>query len=751
MNISIVSMKPSDTEEQEKRSLIVSGDQEDYDIELGAVEPTFFPECRMAPSVDPPPEDEDDEDLEEELADDIEPTFSPAYDIGRTVSPSGTDEQEKKSIIASGDQGENDDDQNTAEKEERIEQQFVLHELIDPRVFQNERYFADPPQAVYAVAPTIEPPLLHHVHQEITFPRPQEITYVPQEITFDPVPECYIERVVEPTFLPVEITFDPKYEIDHRRLNPSGSVLSLELVAYAYTDGGTVIEHVMPPLDSDEPKTEIYDAVFNRYYGKLEMLVCTDEEKYGINHKNKDGWTPLHLAAYMDDKKAVLTLRKASTIDLMPADEDGDTPLHVAMFWESMCVYSELLNQGAIKVRDPDTPISITVLEKMVNTPNKAGNTPLSYAAARFNTETCRYLIKLNQPLTIQTVDKRSAEILKFDIDNHPVVHLHDRTKGQSSSINLMIKNLPEVVMEILDRSMKETKLQGKDQTTEIEKYRMILDFNALEEYNVNISSEDKQSSEHHGKGLNCLDSYWDGNKPLQVMVKNHRFELLTHPLVEALISRKWQGFARAYFYFVTVLFYVIFLGALMTYELSQIQPVGAWLANSTHSCSDYPGSGCVTGKSSHCIVAGAILLGLAICRLILELVDVTYETFVKIDADSGEQSGSQYYKGFVRYISIPRNGIEVVLYSTAVAFSSNILSDEIMSPLLWQIGTVCVFFAYTNLLMISRVFPLVGLHIIMFMRIFRTFLTKIAVLLVFFILVKLIFNNPYLYCNSKI
>jgi hypothetical protein len=180
-----------------------------------------------------------------------------------------------------------------------------------------------------------------------------------------------------------------------------------------------------------------------------------------------------------------------------------------------------------------------------------------------------------------------------------------------------------------------------------------------------------------------------------------------------------------------------------MTYELSQIQPivtvmvtvsdnvrsVRAWFANSTHNCSAYPDAGCFSGRSTQCYVAGYTVFIMAVCRLFLELADVLFTSF---------REPGFLKNDFDKYISSLNNLMEVILYSTSVAFSTNVFSEDVISPVLWQIGTLSVSAALWNLLVIMRLFPFnIGLYIIMFLKILKTFAKSISVLLILFIMVK--------------
>ena len=509
---------------------------------------------------------------------------------------------------------------------------------------------------------------------------------------------------------------------------------------------------------------------------EIERLISTyweSEDEINLANANDPDqqWTSLHFAAYLKNAELVRLLSDHPKINLMARDEENDTPLHVASYWD----HTEIIEIFLTKSREKNQ------LEVMINAQNDKMDTPFSYAASRFHTDTCKLMLDVIPPLTIgmeykDDESKRSREFAKlpnrehvdkFLEKNEPLLNFHQKTKHESSVINILISKLPHLVQEILNKSIMETKIASLDNDGEKRKhentYRIVLDFGCLESHVDLDNSDDADRYEQVG-AVYQPGVYKYGENPLQVMIKEQRSDLLKHPVVDALISKKWEGFARTFFYSITFMFYILFFTALLIYELFQIRPfihlssgetVKARIENSENPCGETDAESCYSHKSLICIISGYVVLVMSSTRLFLYLLDLLNETIVKtvstnlasrIDMKTKiPYSYLQLFKGLKNYFTSPNNVLELLLYSQALFFSLNIFDAEVMSPVCWQIGAFCVFLSFVNLLLILQVVPGVGLYIIMFLRILRTFLSKIAALLIFFIFLFVVIFNMLL------
>ena len=106
---------------------------------------------------------------------------------------------------------------------------------------------------------------------------------------------------------------------------------------------------------------------------------------------------------------------------------------------------------------------------------------------------------------------------------------------------------------------------------------------------------------------------------------------------------------------------------------------------------------------------AAVIIIVLAALRLLLE--------------------ASQFWYQLISYISDWVNWIEISLYILSIIFVS-VFRTPCLCPegWQWQIGVMAVLLAWIDLIVICSKFPSIGIYVIMFVRIVRTFL-KVSIL----------------------
>ncbi|KAK3270123.1 hypothetical protein CYMTET_21463 [Cymbomonas tetramitiformis] len=99
-------------------------------------------------------------------------------------------------------------------------------------------------------------------------------------------------------------------------------------------------------------KAPIFEAAER---GDLQALIeCLKEDASSRDSRNRDGWTPLHQAAYSGQQKIVSALIKAGA-KINDKDNDGDTPLHYASAQNQSDCITVLAKSGAdMEARDKD-------------------------------------------------------------------------------------------------------------------------------------------------------------------------------------------------------------------------------------------------------------------------------------------------------------------------------------------------------------------------------------------------------------
>ena len=191
-----------------------------------------------------------------------------------------------------------------------------------------------------------------------------------------------------------------------------------------------------------------------------------------------------------------------------------------------------------------------------------------------------------------------------------------------------------------------------------------------------------------------------------------------------------------------------------MRYQYTQIKPfvllendkaVRSWIENSSHTCDEFP-DGCSKKKSAECDIFGYMVMVMSAIRLFLELLDLLDnvfnldDVFNGSDPESGSKSpletGRAWLQGLMSYLIDAENWLEVILYSSCLFFSLNVLEPQsVMSPFQWKIGALAVLTSFINLLLLLQLFPHIGIYIIIFFKIAWTFVSKILSLLAFFLI----------------
>ena len=103
-----------------------------------------------------------------------------------------------------------------------------------------------------------------------------------------------------------------------------------------------------------------------------EFAACLSETPECIHDTNKNGWTPLHQAAYSGATDMLKTLiEKGAAIDA--TDHDGDTPVHYAAVQGEMDCVRALAAAGCkLEVKDNDGEAPMDVAHKSVKKELKA-------------------------------------------------------------------------------------------------------------------------------------------------------------------------------------------------------------------------------------------------------------------------------------------------------------------------------------------------------------------------------------------
>jgi ankyrin len=148
----------------------------------------------------------------------------------------------------------------------------------------------------------------------------------------------------------------------------------------------------------------------------------------------QNGWTPLHIAAFLDDDQITRLICTSVTpvgVKNCVAASTGDTPLHVAARRNAYKTVGVLLNLGALVQAVNSnrlTPLHVACLHgstacvrllapaasdsSALNPRNSTGHTPLHYAARSGNTAACRSLVSAGADVDAKSTTGETAVFL---------------------------------------------------------------------------------------------------------------------------------------------------------------------------------------------------------------------------------------------------------------------------------------------------------------------------------------------------
>jgi len=203
-------------------------------------------------------------------------------------------------------------------------------------------------------------------------------------------------------------------------------------------------------------------------------------------------------------------------------------------------------------------------------------------------------------------------------------------------------------------------------------------------------------------------------NHPLMTMVDAGRLDLLEHPLVGSLLHYKWKTFGM-WMYLFNMFSYLLFVTFLTTFALSVMTPdtkickavLNGTFCNSTGN-----------GECGDCELSSAEyykIVTFAILTILMTVVRFGLEVLQMVQ-----------FKQW--YLLDWTNWIELVLFAFTIMFIF-VFATPCLCPQnwQWQLGILAVFLAWINLVLFVQKFPVVGIYIVMFLKICKTFLWTVV------------------------
>ncbi|XP_066929827.1 transient receptor potential cation channel subfamily A member 1 homolog isoform X2 [Clytia hemisphaerica] len=518
--------------------------------------------------------------------------------------------------------------------------------------------------------------------------------------------------------------------------------------------------------------TPLHAASLHGYIHIVSLLL-----DYGadIDVWNDEDNTPLHLACIHGNKKVakILLANKPSIIN--DEDESGNTPLHLAALNGHFKIIDMLVDQGASV--DPRNILQWTPLDcaaakgfkkcvkvlleydAPIDPCDIARTTPLHLACQEGHDQVVSVLLKEGADITLcdhsgknaldMAIEKSHKKVAKVLLGHKEWITLmRNRTKYGKvirSPMRQLITKLPDVAHIVLNKCMDLTNTVTPDDPDYKVKffYEFIddtfCDWNPdfmdsqylghKDEDTRSIASQTTTTSLLKDADANQLTRknqhllQLKENHPIYLMCKHKRSNLLNHPLVLSLIYHKWQNFGRLVFYSKFAI-YFIFLLFLTGYVLVTKPLLPRNVAvNGTSACikratlADKEAT--LTFMFHH--IGRIVVLVLASLQLLLELI--------------------QLINRQLSYVADLTNWMEWLIYLLAIFFVREDYDWVTTSTSLCQldsyfinIGALTIFLAWIDLLLFIQKFPSLGIYVVMFTDVTKTFL-KFSITFILFVL----------------
>ncbi|XP_064621630.1 transient receptor potential cation channel subfamily A member 1 homolog [Lineus longissimus] len=473
--------------------------------------------------------------------------------------------------------------------------------------------------------------------------------------------------------------------------------------------------------------------------GSVEAVQCLISYKADLSMKNDDHKTPIHLASQNGRKMVVRELIIALPSMVNMEDKHGNTALHLAALAGQHQVVRVLIYKGKANIEAR----------------NSNDQTALHIAAREGWTRTCGFLLYRDASVNAEDDQGRTPlhlacqqgkdNVVKLFIHDRKQLDINKKTKNGETCLDLAIKeNQRDTALALIMSDRWEECVQsGQDQEEDAPLKKLIINMPEVAKavlYQCTVKSRDLREGEaEYTFNYKCLDDssingmVTNQHHCLRLMMHHDRFDLLSHPLVIALLRHKWLRFGKA-FYCINLSIYALFLTVLTVYVLS-VAPMAPHHFMNMTELGKYKGIFCEKvqqfARDKGTPVEVPILA--KICKYLIMVLcfeQVIRETIQRILA-----SGWVYFASAVHWI-------EIIIYVTFHIATFLVVVDVeqpcqtetgIRLGWQWQLGSVSLFFGWIHLLLYIRKVPVFGIYAVMFATVFVSFLQFFPV---FFLLI---------------
>ncbi|TRY67514.1 hypothetical protein TCAL_06427 [Tigriopus californicus] len=514
--------------------------------------------------------------------------------------------------------------------------------------------------------------------------------------------------------------------------------------------------------------------------GNLDCVLLLGDLGADIDNKNEDEQTPLHLAAINGHFKVVELIVKKDRNSVMDEDEDSNTALHLACTSKRAKCVEILLNNGAdVQNRNAkkwtalDCAASVGAIhcaklllqyDSPIDPMDRNKTTPLHLAAQNGHNKMILLLLRSGADIAKEdaygrnmlelAILSRKRNVVKTVLGHkdwrkalRTTFTVTDRhgTKVPDTPLRMLIRVYPDLAEMVFNQCItveRPKSLENSRSTTLVKSlpwisgsnvkfdYEFIDDAFYLSEVPADEESgrtifkysfvDDKNKVKRLEEPYASNGKVWMDNHPLMIMAQQRRRDLLRHPLCLALVRHKWKTFGR-YMYYGNLTIYSLFLTFLTIYILVAPNPAVYGSTETKNRCFQTALAASRenpdwTKKSIENICQYGIMTLVGI-NLILEILE--------------------FYRARSRYFSW-KNMFDWLVYVMAFLLVFDIKANAPYTGerecWQWEMGAITVVLAWLNLLGDVRQLPFLGIYVIMFFDILRTFF-KFAVIFLLFII----------------
>ncbi|XP_031561478.1 transient receptor potential cation channel subfamily A member 1 homolog [Actinia tenebrosa] len=499
--------------------------------------------------------------------------------------------------------------------------------------------------------------------------------------------------------------------------------------------------------------------------GYVRIIALLFKYEACIDSKNDEGATPLHLAAKYGKIRSVCALLNRDPSIINDEDDGSNTPLHLAALYGHSTVVKELLDRGAaVDARNATlwTPLDCaaargcvevaTVLlqhDCPVDPTDKSKTTPLHLASREGHVEMVKLLMSHKAKINLKdsagkncldiAIENNHKEVVQTII-NHAdwkkaMKNRYQDGKNVTSPMRKLIKKLPEVAGYVFNRCV-----TSNGHPVDNPKYAITLDYEFLDDVNLDwaAGSSESQDDQDEDHGLDAVmekiksalpenatkQTQLKANHPLMLMVNKERVKLLSHPLVTYLLRYKWKKFGR-YVYYSKLILYCIFLFFLTGYALVTTKSMPTFKCVNATFCACQVNFGEIkTGSDVVWRMIGRPLVILTACiSLLLEFLNFCYVW--------------RLYLQWHRLIEVSAYVVSLIYVIDEITVDGTTINVPNGSRcFVWHnsVGAAAVYLSWTNLVLFMRKFPKLGIYVVMFTHIFKTFARFFVVFFLFIV-----------------